>query len=95
MTCENCGHEIQVGDWPFCHGGHGRPRLSVIDDQIEGGPRVFETLGHDGVYIESKSQWRREVAAREDIVHYDAHDSAFYAKRKREHEERRKDLRLD
>lgn len=20
MTCEKCGGEVQIGDWPFCHG---------------------------------------------------------------------------
>lgn len=23
--CEGCGKEIQIGDWPFCNGGHGKP----------------------------------------------------------------------
>lgn len=58
----------------------------VIDDQIEGGPRWFETMGHEPVWIESKSQWRREVAKRnlENVVR---HDSAYYAKQRKQHDE--------
>lgn len=95
MNCPTCGDTLVVGSWPFCKDGHAPAKTFVIDDTLEGGARFFETLGHTPVWIESKSQWRREVAKREDIVHVDRHDSAFYAKRKREHEERRKDLRLE
>lgn len=31
MTCETCGHEIQIGEWPFCGDGknvHERPAPS-------------------------------------------------------------------
>lgn len=60
--------------------------VSVIDDQIEGGPRFFETLGHEPVWIESKSQLRREAEKRglENIVR---HDSAYYAKQRKMHDE--------
>lgn len=51
-------------------------------------------MGHEPVWIESHSQWKREVAAR-NLENVDRHDSAFYAKRTRENEERRKDLGLD
>ncbi len=23
-TCERCGATIEIGDWPFCKGGHGK-----------------------------------------------------------------------
>ena len=39
MVCDKCGHELQVGDWPFCKGnafdhipGHTN---SVIGDEID------------------------------------------------------------
>jgi hypothetical protein len=92
MTCcETCGHELQIGDWPFCSGGHGRPNWSVIDDQLEGGPRRFDTMGDDMPYIESKSQWKREVEKR-DLIHVDRHDRAYYQAKFRQHEERLRDL---
>ncbi len=88
MKCEKCDALVQIGDWPFCP--HGTPNVGLIDDQLEGGARFFETMGHEPVWIESKSQWRREVAARE-IVHLDKHDRAYYTRQFRQHEERLRD----
>jgi len=90
--CDRCGVELKVGDFPFCRGagGHGPWRVSVIDDQLEGGPRRFETMGHDAPYIASKSQWKREVAQR-GLVHVDKHDRAFYARMFKQHDERLRD----
>ena len=87
MICDACQREIQIGEWPFCP--HGYPIgscLSIIDDQIEGGPRFFDTMGHEDVWIESKSQWKREVAARnlENVVR---HDSDYYRRQRRQHDE--------
>lgn len=63
-VCGACKRPISVGEWPFCpHGFPERP-LAVIDDQIVGGARYFENLGHDPVYIETKSQLRAELKAR-------------------------------
>lgn len=87
-TCEKCGEAIEVGEWPFCP--HGFPNGSVIDDQLEGGPRVFEHLGHEGVYIESKSQWRREMEVR-GLVCKDTHDTHYYRRKRKEHDERLRD----
>ena len=64
--CEHCGHEIHVSEWPFCP--HGFPEraggAAMIDDSIAGGPRFFENLGPQLVWIESKSQLRDEMRAR-------------------------------
>lgn len=89
MICEHCGAELVIGCWPFCPHPIGH-NVSVIDDTLEGGPRVFENMGHEGVFIESKSQWRREVAAR-NLEHVDRHDAAYYATWKKQHEERQRD----
>lgn len=91
MTCDRCGEEIVISAWPWCPHSIGHA-VSVIDDTLEGGPRVFETMGHDGVFIESKSQWRREIAAR-NLEHVDRHDSAYHAKWRKMHEERQQDER--
>jgi hypothetical protein len=37
---------------------------SIVDDTIAGGPRMFENLGAEPVYIETKSQLRAEMRAR-------------------------------
>lgn len=89
MTCDRCGHTLQVGDWPYCPHPHGYA-VSVIDDQIEGGPRFFDTMGHEDVWIETKSQWRREVEARQ-LVHVDRHDRAYYQRMFRQHDEMLRD----
>lgn len=91
-TCDRCGATLKVGDFPFCKNGsgHGPWRVHVIDDTIEGGPRFFETMGDQPVWIESKSQWRREVEARQ-LVHVDKHDRAYYRKRFKEHDEKLRD----
>lgn len=99
MTCDNtcpkCGKVLQSGEWPFCGGrnNHGFPigtGISVIDDQLEGGPRRFETMGDDAPYIETKSQWRREVKLR-NLVPFDRYDRATIQKKFKMHDERLRD----
>lgn len=91
MTCDRCQHHLQVGEWPFCP--HGFPGMAVIDDQIEGGPRFFETFGHQPVWIESKSQWRLEADKRKDELTFvgDKHDRAYYRRQFRQHDEMLRD----
>lgn len=66
MTCDKCGKELQVGEWPFC--GHGFPErpggAAMIDDSLPGGARMLENLGPEPVYVSSKSQLRDELRAR-------------------------------
>ena len=88
MPCATCGKPVEIGEWPWCP--HGWPSIAVIDDQLEGGPRHFDTMGHDSPFISTKSEWRREIAAR-GLVHNDRYDAAHYARKKRQHEERVKD----
>lgn len=88
IVCERCAQAYDIGEWPWCP--HGRPHLAVIDDTLEGGPRCFETMGPDAPFIASKSQWRREVAAR-GLVHVDRHDRAYYDRQFKAHDERLKD----
>lgn len=35
MQCDRCGHEMQIGEFPFCP--HDRQANSVIGDDIPGG----------------------------------------------------------
>jgi hypothetical protein len=92
MTCERCLTDAAVGEhgWLKCPLEPRPSRTSVIDDQIEGGPRFFDTMGHEPVWIESKSQWRAEVAARQ-LVNVDKHDRAYYQRKFREHDEKLRD----
>jgi hypothetical protein len=93
VTCGSCGAEMQIGEWPFCPHGFPMVGLSVIDDQIDGGPRHFETMGHDAPFISTKSEWRREVANR-GLTNVVKHDSAYYAKQRKLLDEKRRDLGL-
>ena len=86
MTCDKCGAEYGVGQFPFCKGGHGYYNVSVIDDQIEGGPRFFETLGHHPVWIESKSQLKREAEAR-NLESCVRHDNDYYVRHRKMQDE--------
>lgn len=101
--CEGCGTKQKHLHWdhdpiPACAcGGRLHPysltlarHRGVIDDQIEGGPRVFETMGHEGVYIESKSQLRREMEKR-GLVNVVKHEASYYAKQRKLHDERLRD----
>ena len=68
MTCESCGHELQVGQWPFCRNGRGHEvfvsdHLAVIDDTIPGG-LVIENMSSQPITFYSKSDYRREMKAR-------------------------------
>ena len=67
MTCDRCGEQLQIGSWPFCPHGFPVAGLSIIDDELDGGPRRFETMGHDAPYIASKSQWKREWQSTTDV----------------------------
>jgi hypothetical protein len=65
---------------------------AVIDDQLEGGPRRFETLGHDAPYIESKSQLRREAEARGLIPVGDRKPAEYFARQRKRHDEELREL---
>ena len=81
--CGGTWHQI-----PMVH--EGCPAPAVIDDQIEGGPRRFETMGDDAPYIETRSQWKREAEKR-GLVNVVRHDQAYYAKQRKLHDEELRD----
>ena len=37
---------------------------NIIDDQLPGGPQWIENMGHDPVWVEDKSQLKKELKAR-------------------------------
>ena len=51
MTCERCGQELTVGEWPFCP--HGAYAGTVVGDDIPGG-FVQEHFGHEPEVFYSK-----------------------------------------
>jgi hypothetical protein len=65
MTCEKCGWELRVGDYPFCGNGrdHAPTQVSVIGDDIPGG-QTIENLGHEPMTFYSKAAIRAEADRR-------------------------------
>jgi hypothetical protein len=61
MTCDTCGKELQVSEWPFCP--HGFGVNTVVPDDIPGG-QVFENGFETPQKFYSKSEHRRALDAR-------------------------------
>lgn len=61
MTCEKCGHELSISDWPWCP--HQRGSFNAQPNDIPGG-LTLENLGHESVTVYSRSELRRELKAR-------------------------------
>jgi len=94
VTCESCGNEMQVGEWPFCPHSFPSSRLNVISDELPNGPYWCETLGHDPVWIENKSHLRREAEARNLVCVGGRKPDSYYAKQRQMLDEKRRDLKL-
>jgi hypothetical protein len=61
MTCERCGHPLEIGEWPFCP--HGRAGSGVIGDEID---VVIENNGtNQPIRFRSREAMRK---------HFDAHN---------------------
>jgi hypothetical protein len=93
VTCDRCYRPLDEGKhgWMLCP-LEPRRGFMVIDDQLEGGPRRFETLGHDAPYIESKSQLRREAEARGLIPVGDRKPASYFARQRKRHDEELREL---
>lgn len=66
MTCDRCGKTLTIGEYPWCGGrnNHGRYTGDTIQDTLPGGAQWIENLGDQPVWVESKTQLRREAAQR-------------------------------
>lgn len=66
MICDRCFQPADVGEhgWMKCPYEPRRVLFSVISDELPNGPYLCETLGHEPVYVTSKSHLRREAEAR-------------------------------
>jgi hypothetical protein len=76
-TCERCGAELQVGDYPFCgkDGRHLRGANAVIPDDIPGGIVIEHGICHDDGSPRryySKSEINRTAKAK-GLVNYVRH----------------------
>lgn len=105
FECQGCGAEVRDCFWdgqqpaPCACGGRwadtglpmavGRNR-GVIDDQIEGGPRFFENFGHEPVWVDSKSEYKRQLE-KHNAINLVRHDAAYYAKQRKQHDEMLRD----
>ena len=104
LECVRCGNRTEEFRWDTepttpCTCGGTRQDMgvvsenapNVIDDQIEGGPRWFETLGHEPVWIESKSQLRREAEVRGKVPCV-RHEQDYYRRLFKRHDEELRDI---
>lgn len=71
MTCEKCGRELQIGDYPFCNkfGGHERGYPNIIGDECD---YWDHNLAKDPIHITSKQQRKRlmkEYGVQEGVRH--------------------------
>jgi len=62
MICDRCGHDLQIGDYPFCP--HGETGSAAIQDVTWPGGKVFENLGHEPVRCDSPADLKREMKKR-------------------------------
>lgn len=103
FVCDGCGRRVEDLYWedqtppPCCGTWHEgavsrglRRTDGVIDDHLDGGARWFEHLGPEPVWVESKSQLKRELAAR-GLENCSRHDRAYFDRLFRQHDERRRD----
>jgi hypothetical protein len=61
LTCDRCGVEIQIGDFPFCP--HGAMRAGRGADVTWPGGRTFENLGDRPVTFYSPTEQARYLKA--------------------------------
>jgi len=62
-TCAHCGEVYRVGEDYRCpHGPVGSG--GVIDDTLPGGARWMHNLGDTPIWIETKTEYKKELAAR-------------------------------
>ncbi len=85
-TCEKCGIAYGIGaDYRCPHGPIGKG--GVIDDTLPGGARWMHNLGETPIFIETKTQYRAELAARglvqDERRNYNKDDKSPYASRTR------------
>lgn len=62
MICDRCFQPDDQGEHGvgLCPYEPRKAAAGVIDDQIPGGPRMFENLSKNPIYIETRSQLKRE-----------------------------------
>lgn len=75
MRCENCGAEVQIGDWPYCPHEHVGSRWG--DDPLE--PYWDEHISKEGAYITSRGQ-RRAIMSKNHLDYLDVSSKKRLAK---------------
>ena len=94
MTCDVCGAEMQIGEWPFCPHGFPSAGINIVSDELPNGPYLCETLGDQPVWVTSKSHLAREAAARGLECVGGRKPDSYFAKQRQMLDEKRRDLKL-
>lgn len=106
FVCEACAARVERFSWntepaPMCE-THQQPMIEtgsplsaapnrgVVDDTVIGG-RWCETMGDKPFFYTSKSELRRE-AERRGLVNVVRHDDAYYATKRKRHDEELRDV---
>jgi hypothetical protein len=69
MTCDTCGQELHIGDWPYCPHGRGnnlqRPMEPHVDEMLADSPREFSTISEKVRYMD-----RHAIIPRHESRHF-------------------------
>ena len=83
-TCPKCGANYGVGEDYRCPHGPVNS-FGVIDDTLPGGARWMHNLGHEPVWVETKTQLKHELSSRGLVQaernSYNKNDKSPYATR--------------
>ena len=96
VTCDRCYQPLSVGEHGhlLCPYEPRRAAHHVVSDELPNGPYLCETLGHEGVWVTSKSHLRREAEARGLECVGGRKPDSYFAKQRRMLDEKRRDLGL-
>lgn len=60
MTCERCGQELHVGEWPFCPHGTSLGIAIESNERFIGGITI-ENMGHEPVTVYSREEFKEQM----------------------------------
>lgn len=67
MTCEKCGHELIVGDWPFCPHGLGANAVEktypFVTKNFNGQPIEVTSRAHEKALMQQYGVVKRDDSA--------------------------------
>lgn len=62
--CDKCGHELKIGEWPYCP--HGRGGMALEDPLEPYNDWQLDPYSHEGPEITTRAQ-RRKIMAQHNL----------------------------